>query len=333
MKYIYCYIVLLLFISVTYAQNCNSGTLHKTYPALNSGYEEEITTSIVPGEYVSITNMQTDTYTFTSYLVSDHDYITIRRTSDDAIITEGNSPLNYTFLAGDIPDNDIKLIIHLDNTCDDTDNGNHTATLLNETNLPTCFEIENPKVSYLSNTRMDFHWEAPSSGNAPVGYEWEIGFPNFAPGTGNAEASVPPVVGANLSSAILSGDYRPELGATDYLKGIGHGAMSMGKYALSDFLRAGGYLSSLLGTEKNTDEVDRKIKAWMDLLPKFEEAPKTKEAQERMMEGSIPILQILAGLPLRPDVGLNMSYGEALGNALQGYEKLPKEARGILEGF
>ncbi|WP_242132997.1 MopE-related protein [Aestuariivivens marinum] len=189
MKYIYCYIVLLLFISVTYAQNCNSGTLHKTYPALNSGYEEEITTSIVPGEYVTITNMQTDTYTFTSYLVSDHDYITIRRTSDDAIITEGNSPLNYTFLAGDIPDNDIKLVIHLDNTCDDTDNGNHTVTLLNETNLPTCFEIENPKVSYLSNTRMDFHWEAPSSGNAPVGYEWEIGFPNFAPGTGNAEAS------------------------------------------------------------------------------------------------------------------------------------------------
>ncbi|WP_282136886.1 MopE-related protein [Seonamhaeicola maritimus] len=168
-----------------YAQNCNSNTQQSIYDALNNGYSEAATTSIVPGEYVLVTNVLEHEYTFTSEITGTPDYITIRRNSDDSIIVQGTSPLNYTFFAGDIPDNIIKLVIHLDDSCDSTDNGNHTITLLNETNLPTCFGPESPRVSYLSNRRIDFYWDAPSSGSAPIDYDWEIGLPGFTPGTGN----------------------------------------------------------------------------------------------------------------------------------------------------
>ncbi|TWO32876.1 T9SS type A sorting domain-containing protein [Seonamhaeicola sediminis] len=168
----------------TYSQNCNSGTQETTFNAANTGYDETVTSTIVPGEYVTITNILENEYTFSSEITGTPDYITIRKNSDDSIITQGTSPLTYTFVSGDVADNSIKLIIHLDNTCDNTDNGNHTITLLNVTNLPTCFEPENPRVSYLSNRRIDFYWDAPSSGSAPVDYEWEIGLPGFTPGTG-----------------------------------------------------------------------------------------------------------------------------------------------------
>ncbi|WP_242206559.1 MopE-related protein [Aestuariivivens insulae] len=222
MKNIYCFILLLFLVNSLSSQNCNSIILHETYMAGNSGYEEEITNTIVPGEYITITDIFTNNYTFTSYLGSTHDYITIRKTSDDTIIAEGTSPLNYTFQAGDIPDNSIKLIIHLDSTCDDTDNGNHTITLLNETNLPTCFVPENLKVTYLSNQRLDFTWDAPSTGSAPVGYEWEIGLPSFVPGT-NAEEVKGTTTGTSASSGDVldpNTDYevaiRSDCGSGDY---------------------------------------------------------------------------------------------------------------------
>ena len=184
MKNITVLLLITLFTTFSYSQNCDSSSESSTYAATNTGYIETVNTVLAPGQFVTITNILSNEYTFTSSLLGSSDFITIRN-ADNTIIQEGNSPLRYTFQSSDIPSGTIRLIVHLDNTCDKTDNGNHTVTLLNITNLPTCFEPKNPKVSYLSNTRLDFSWDAPGFGTTPINYDWEVGLPNFVPGTGD----------------------------------------------------------------------------------------------------------------------------------------------------
>ena len=170
MKKITFFLLFVCVSAVLQAQNCKANTEHGTYPATNSGYTETVTTSIVPGEYMTVTNVQSNQYRFTSSLLGVNDYITIRNSSGNTIIYEGTSPVTHTFTAGQIPDNIIQIHVHLNSSCSKTDNGNHTVTLQNLTNAPTCYgpATNSARVSYLSNTRIDFYWSAPSQGNPPV---------------------------------------------------------------------------------------------------------------------------------------------------------------------
>ncbi|WP_282136887.1 putative metal-binding motif-containing protein, partial [Seonamhaeicola maritimus] len=165
----------------TYAQNCNSNTKAGDYVAQNSEDTENVTNTIYAGEYVEVTNLSDEEYTFTSSYLGSDDYITIRNSSGATIISQGTSPLTHTFQSSEIPDDTIRLIIHLNSGCS-SDSNTHTVTLQK---VPTCYKPENPRVSYLSNRRIDFYWDVPSSGPAPVDYDWEIGLPGFTPGTGN----------------------------------------------------------------------------------------------------------------------------------------------------
>uniref|UniRef100_UPI002412D00D putative metal-binding motif-containing protein n=1 Tax=Aestuariivivens sediminicola TaxID=2913560 RepID=UPI002412D00D len=177
-------ITCLLFVLISvwsYAQNCDSNTLNGSYMATNSGDTEQITNTIYAGEYQTVTNILTEEYTFTSSYLTNPDFITIRNADGTAVLAEGDSPLTYTFQAADIPTGEIRVIIHLSNSCDG-DNNTHTVTLIK---VPTCYKPEDPRVSYLSNKRVDFNWMAPSTGPAPVDYEWEIGLSGFTPGTGS----------------------------------------------------------------------------------------------------------------------------------------------------
>ncbi|WP_255745081.1 MopE-related protein, partial [Aestuariivivens marinum] len=178
MKKITC--LLLILISVwSNAQDCNSVTSNGSYAAQNTGDVEQVTGSIYAGEYQTVTNILAEQYTFTSSYQGSTDYITIRDDDGSTVLAQGDTPLTYTFLSGDIPLGEIRIVIHLSDSCDD-DSNTHTVTLQK---VPTCYKPENPLVSYLSNTRLDFYWEAPSSGPAPVNYEWEIGLSGFTPGT------------------------------------------------------------------------------------------------------------------------------------------------------
>uniref|UniRef100_UPI0021D45C4B putative metal-binding motif-containing protein n=1 Tax=Aestuariivivens sediminicola TaxID=2913560 RepID=UPI0021D45C4B len=177
-------ITCLLFVLISvwsYAQNCDSNTLNGSYMATNSGDTEQITNTIYAGEYQTVTNILTEEYTFTSSYLTNSDYITIRNADGTAVLAEGDSPLTYTFQAADIPTGEIRVIIHLSNSCDG-DSNTHTVTLIK---VPTCYKPEDPRVSYLSNKRIDFNWMAPSTGPTPVDYEWEIGLSGFTPGTGS----------------------------------------------------------------------------------------------------------------------------------------------------
>ncbi len=176
-------LLILFFVCISYSQNCKSNFELGTFYATNSGYNETVTSNIAPGQYIIVENVLENLYTLTSSQTGISDYITIRDYTGNTILAQGESPLNYQFLPGQINTNTIQIHIHLDSSCDNTDNGNHTVTLLNVNNLPTCYAPENPKVSYLSNKRIDFYWEAPSTGSAPINYDWEIGIAGFIPGT------------------------------------------------------------------------------------------------------------------------------------------------------
>ncbi|MFH4965434.1 MopE-related protein [Gaetbulibacter sp. M235] len=178
-------LLILFFASISYSQNCKSNLELGTFYATNSGYNETVTSNIAPGQYIIVENVLENLYTFTSSQTGVSDYITIRDYTGNTILAQGESPLNYQFQPGQIDTNTIQIHIHLDSSCDSTDNGNHTVTLLNVTNLPTCYAPENPKVNYLSNKRIDFYWETPSTGSAPINYDWEIGIAGFIPGTDN----------------------------------------------------------------------------------------------------------------------------------------------------
>ncbi|MCR8667722.1 T9SS type A sorting domain-containing protein [Aestuariibaculum sp. M13] len=168
---------LILQLNLMYAQDCRSSTeISPPYTATNSGYTETVTTNIVPDEYVVVDNILENEYTFTSVLTDVHDYITIRDSSGDIILAQGTSPLTYQFQIGEVDDNTIQIHMHLNSSCSSTDNGNHTISLINLDNLPTCYEpLDNSaRISYLSNTRLDFYWQSPSSGDTPIDYQWEI---------------------------------------------------------------------------------------------------------------------------------------------------------------
>ncbi|WP_242121693.1 MopE-related protein [Aestuariivivens sediminicola] len=181
MKKIYCFILSLSIAHTINSQNCDSNTLNGSYMATNSGDTEQVTNTIYAGEYQTVTNILTEEYTFTSTYLTNPDFITIRNADGTSILAEGDSPLTYTFQADDIPTGEIRVIIHLSNSCDGDEN-THTVTLIK---VPTCYKPEDPRVSYLSNKRVDFNWMAPSTGPAPVDYEWEIGLSGFTPGTGS----------------------------------------------------------------------------------------------------------------------------------------------------
>ncbi|WP_276530872.1 putative metal-binding motif-containing protein, partial [Aestuariivivens sediminis] len=179
MNKITCFLLILLSVW-SHAQNCDSNMKNGTYMAINSGDIEQVTNTIYAGEYQTVTNVLEEEYTFTSSYLGSTDFITIRNADGTTVLAEGDTPLTYTFQSGDIPTGEIRVIIHLSDNCDG-DSNTHTVTLIK---VPTCYKPEDPRVSYLSNVRLDFNWTAPGSGPAPVDYEWEIGLSGFTPGTG-----------------------------------------------------------------------------------------------------------------------------------------------------
>ena len=149
----------------------------------NDGFVQAITTTTVAGEFATIDGLLVgDDYEFTSKLISSsaNDYITITDELD-VEIAKGVSPLIINSIAVEI----VRMHISLDATCI-TDDANHATTIQNLTAAPTaCYMPENPHISYLSNSRIDFNWDISSSGGTPTGNDWEIGLPGFIQGTGN----------------------------------------------------------------------------------------------------------------------------------------------------
>jgi hypothetical protein len=173
MKKITLLVLTLYFSFYTYSQ-CNGSDSGYSYNALNNGFIEEVykTVFIQSGEFYTVTNILANTYTFSSVLTGNNDYITIRNSSG-GIIHQGSSPLPYTFSTGELTDGVIQVHINFDSICS-SDTANHTVTLLNKTIEPTtCQEIENPLISYRSNTRVDLYWDPPSLGGTPQSYDWE----------------------------------------------------------------------------------------------------------------------------------------------------------------
>ena len=92
MKNITVLLLITLFTTFSYSQNCDSSSESSTYAATNTGYIETVNTVLAPGQFVTITNILSNEYTFTSSLLGSSDFITIRN-ADNTIIQEGNSPL------------------------------------------------------------------------------------------------------------------------------------------------------------------------------------------------------------------------------------------------
>ncbi|MCK5402363.1 MAG: hypothetical protein KAJ28_12075, partial [Flavobacteriaceae bacterium] len=177
------------------SQNCTISTEYSTFAAVNSGFIENVSTVIGPGQYMTVTNILEDEYIFTSTHsivgVENNDYITVTD-SLNSILSQGFSPLTYTFMPGDITGGTIRLHLYIDDICT-IQELNLTVTLLNNTVAPTtCQLIENPRVSFRSDTRIDFFWEAPSIGDTPESYNWEVVPAGNAQGVG--------VVGSGVSN-------------------------------------------------------------------------------------------------------------------------------------
>jgi hypothetical protein len=80
--------------------------------------------------------------------------------------------------------------VYLDASCT-TDDINLTVTMLNNTVAPTtCQMPENPRISYRSDTRIDFYWDPPSVGDSPVSYDWEAVPDGGTQGGGNPSGTV-----------------------------------------------------------------------------------------------------------------------------------------------
>ncbi|MEQ3796459.1 MopE-related protein [Flavobacteriaceae bacterium MJ-SS4] len=163
----------LLFSLYTTSQDCTSNNDSSySYMAMNNGFIEEASQFVQPGEYMTLTNILANDYTFTANhtvaLVVQNDYITISNTSN-TILAQGESPLSYTFATPGT----YRIHVSLNDLCE-TDTFNVTVSLLNETIAPTtCQMPENPTVSYRSDTRIDFSWDPPSVGDTPSSYDWE----------------------------------------------------------------------------------------------------------------------------------------------------------------
>ena len=168
-------ILFVLFVTSSYSQGCPSNSEYATYMVLNNGFIEDVEPSetVGPGYYITLNNILANNYTFTvnhteSGVGVVNDYITITDNSN-GFLAEGISSLNHTFASGGT------YRIHIsDNNLCETSDLNVTVTLLNETVAPTtCQMPENPRVSYRSDTRIDFYWDPPSIGDTPVSYDWE----------------------------------------------------------------------------------------------------------------------------------------------------------------
>lgn len=176
MKNKYLIFLIILFSNITYGQDCTSNNEFGSYTADNSGFLEEVTTFFSPGDYHTVDNIIDNEYNFYGFHSAlgepVNDYIVLTNSSN-TILHQGISPINYTFTNGELSDGTIRLHIFLDATCD-TDDINITVELLNLTVEPsTCQLPENPRVSYRSDTRIDFYWDAPSLGSIPASYDWE----------------------------------------------------------------------------------------------------------------------------------------------------------------
>jgi len=192
MKKITFLLLILCFAEVSFSQNCKSNKEYGTYPAQNSGFVESVSTTAPPGQYMTVTGILEDQYTFTATHsvvgVGYDDYITITDSSNN-ILAQDYSPLTYTVMPGDISGGTLRLHLYLDDSCN-TDDLNITVTLLNETEaLTTCQEIENPRVSYRSDTRIDIYWDPPSVGDTPASYDWEAVPAGSSQGEGDASGN------------------------------------------------------------------------------------------------------------------------------------------------
>ena len=71
-----------------YSQGCNSNTEYSTYDSTNTGFVERVSTTVSPGEYITVTGILENQYTFTASHTSAatgifyNDYITIRNTDN-----------------------------------------------------------------------------------------------------------------------------------------------------------------------------------------------------------------------------------------------------------
>jgi len=173
MKNLISFLLLSLFFTGYIYSQCTSNSEYGLYETNNSGFIESVSTLVSPGKYMTISNILENEYTFTAiHSVITDDYIVLTDSSDN-ILEQGVSPISYTFMPGDITGGIIRLHLFLDAACN-TDDINLSVTILNETVAPTTCQLpENPGISYRSDTRIDFNWEAPSIGDTPSSYNWE----------------------------------------------------------------------------------------------------------------------------------------------------------------
>jgi hypothetical protein len=165
-----------LFSSYLFSQ-CISNSEYGSYAAVNNGFIENVSSIVTVGQFITVTNILENDYVFTAtHSGTINDYIVLTD-ADDNVLAEGvsSSPaLSYTILPGDITGGTIRLHLFLDEYCN-TDDFNLNVTLLNATVAPTtCQLIENPRVSYRSDERIDFNWSVPSIGDSPESYNWEV---------------------------------------------------------------------------------------------------------------------------------------------------------------
>ncbi|HZW63827.1 MAG TPA: MopE-related protein [Flavobacteriaceae bacterium] len=203
-------ITYLLFLSFFITQwthsQCISNNQHNSYSAVNNGFLETMSTTFSPGSYMTIDNILENEYLFfashTDLGNEVADYIFLTDSSNN-LLDAGVSPLNYTFSPGELADGTIRLHIYLNEFCD-VDDINLTVVLLNSTVEPsTCQLPQNPTVSYRSDVRIDFNWEAPDLGGIPESYDWEA-VPSGNPqgvGVVDSGTTVAPNASANGLSA------------------------------------------------------------------------------------------------------------------------------------
>jgi len=153
---------------------CISNSEYDSYTTINNGFIESISTFVSPDDYITVSNILENDYIFSaSHSGSVNDYIVLTDVSNN-IIEQGVSPISYSFAPGDISGGLIRLHFFLDASCN-VDDINLNVTMLNATVEPnTCQLPENPKVSYRSDTRIDFSWDPPTYGDTPVSYDWEV---------------------------------------------------------------------------------------------------------------------------------------------------------------
>ncbi|WP_242158966.1 MopE-related protein [Aestuariivivens sediminis] len=187
MKHIYTFAILFFVALTSSAQDCTSGTKYNENDlvASNSGIVEILDITVGHDAYLEVSGILAEEYQFTASHTNlgtpVNDFITITD-AFGAPLKSGTSPINYTFTVGEIPNGIVQLHYFKDASCA-IDDINLTATLLNLTaSTTTCQTPESPRIDYLSDSRIDFHWSAPSLGATPVGYSWIIVFQGDDPG-------------------------------------------------------------------------------------------------------------------------------------------------------